>query len=174
MKHLSTYVIALLAMSSMAFAQGDLKFPGLDKSPVDIAIYSVEKQPVAKVIYGRPQKKGREVFGGLVSYGKVWRTGANEAAEITFYRDVTLGDKQVSAGTYALFTIPGEEEWTVILNSQLNQWGSYGYDQSKDVARATAKVADLSAEVEAFAIVFSNDGMLTFAWDKTMAQVAIK
>src|SRR6476660_6493757 len=71
-----------------------------------------------KVTYGQPSKKGREIFGKLVPFGQVWRTGANEASEITFNKDVTVGGKPVKAGTYTLFTIPKETEWTVILNSQ--------------------------------------------------------
>src|SRR5829696_3874612 len=84
-----------------------------------------------KVTYGRPYKKGRVIFGGLEKYGKVWRTGADEATEITFANDVNFGGKRVKAGTYTLFTIPDRNQWTVILNSQLGQWGAYDYEKYK-------------------------------------------
>jgi hypothetical protein len=80
-----------------------------------------------KVTYGQPSKKGRVIFGDLVPYGEVWRTGANEATEITFSSDVVISGKTIKAGTYTLFTIPQKNTWTIILNSELKQWGSYGY-----------------------------------------------
>src|SRR5690606_15950790 len=86
---------------------------------------------VASITYCEPFKKDRDIFGGLVPYGKVWRTGANEATEITFKKDVTFAGVAVKAGTYSLFTIPEKGEWTIILNPELKQWGSYGYDKIK-------------------------------------------
>ncbi len=98
-----------------------------DKSPMDMAYFpdnfahdrKAGEKPVARVTYSRPARNGREVFGKLIPFGKVWRTGANEASEIKFYEDVELGGKKVKAGTYSLFTIPGEKEWTLILNNYL-------------------------------------------------------
>ena len=132
------------------------KFSGLDKSPADIASFPSsykESNKAVRVIYSRPQLKGR-AMADLAPAGKVWRTGANEAAEITFYKDVTFGGTKVAAGTYALFTIPGDGEWTVILNKNLNQWGSYSYDSSGDVARVSASVSSDSESLEAFSIAF--------------------
>ncbi len=154
------------------------KMPDIDKSPMDMAYLKSSRNapPVARVIYSRPQKKDRDVFGSIVPYEKVWRTGANEAAEITFYEDVTFGGKAVGAGTYALFTIPGEKEWTVILNSELHQWGAYGYDASKDVLRATATSKTTSETVEAFTIVFEpsgDGGKMHMAWDTTHVVVPL-
>src|SRR5436189_1888840 len=83
------------------------------------------------VTYGRPYKKGRDIFGGLEKYGKVWRTGADSATHITFKKDGTFGGKAVKAGTYTLFTIPNEKEWTIILNGELKQWGAFAYEQNK-------------------------------------------
>lgn len=132
------------------------KFGGLDKSPADIASfptsYKVADKAV-KITYGRPQLKGRNL-SNLAPAGKVWRTGANEAPEITFYKDVTFGGKSVKAGTYALFTIPGVEEWKVILNSNLNQWGAYSYDNAADIVRVDAKVSSDSESLEVFSIAF--------------------
>ncbi|MEN1783638.1 MAG: DUF2911 domain-containing protein [Bacteroidota bacterium] len=132
------------------------KFSGLDKSPADITAfpssYKVADKAV-RVIYSRPQLKGRSI-GVLAPEGKVWRTGANEAAEITFYKDVTFGGTAVKAGTYALFTIPGESEWTVILNKNLNQWGAYSYDSAADVARVKAAASQDGESLEAFSMAF--------------------
>ncbi len=89
-----------------------------------------------KIVYGQPLKKGRTIFGALEPYGKIWRTGANEATEITFTKDVRINNKILKAGTYTLFSIPQESKWTFIFNSELGQWGAYKYDESKDVLRA--------------------------------------
>ena len=153
----------------------EIRFPGIQKSPTDITYFRDGRRgPVhAKVIYSRPYKKDRVIFGELVPYGKVWRTGADEATEITFYKDVMFGDKEVKAGTYALFTIPNKDSWDVILNSGLHQWGSFSYNDSMDVARTKAKVEMMDNPVENFSIVF-DDGNMIFAWDKTMAVVPIK
>lgn len=125
-----------------------------------------------EVSYGRPYKKGRDIFGSLEKYGKVWRTGADEATQITFAKDATFGGKPIKAGTYALFTIPGENEWTVILNSQLGQWGAYDYDKNKDkdVLQVTVPVKKLDAPIEQLTIRFAGSNMI-IEWDKT--QVAI-
>lgn len=127
------------------------------------------------VTYGRPYKKGRDIFGGLEPYGKVWRAGADEATEITFAKDGSLGGKPVKAGTYTLFVIPEKTEWTIILNSQLKQWGAYDYEKIKgsDVLSVKAPVKNLSAPVEQFTISFASGNMI-FAWDKTEVAVAVK
>ncbi|MGJ8593918.1 MAG: DUF2911 domain-containing protein [Aquaticitalea sp.] len=131
-------------------------FPDLDKSPMDAATfpgnYKVSDKQI-KVIYSRPQLNGR-TLSKLAPNDEVWRTGANEAAEITFYTDMTMGTSKIKAGTYSLFSIPGEKEWTVILSSDLNVWGSYTYDQSKDVARINVPVQKAKKPIESFSIVF--------------------
>ena len=129
-----------------------------------------------KVTYGQPSKKGREIFGKLVPYGEVWRTGANEATEITFAKDVTVGGKPVKAGTYTLFTIPTENEWTVILNSQLKQWGAYDYGKhkDKDVAQFTVPSSKTSAVVEKLTYSFTPENDLVIAWDDRQISVPIR
>src|SRR5690606_22809184 len=117
MKNLFTIALMVIAFtfSPEAIAQ---KFSGLDKSPADIASYPTDykvTEKLVRVTYSRPQLKGRSI-SELAPAGKVWRTGANEAPEIIFYKDATVGGKAVAAGTYSLFTIPGDKEWTVILN----------------------------------------------------------
>lgn len=91
------------------------------------------------VEYGRPKVKGREIWGGLVPYGKVWRTGADEATTVELAADARVEGEPLPAGRYALFTIPGESEWTVIFNRVADQWGAFGYDESKDALRVTVE-----------------------------------
>ncbi len=154
------------------------EFPKVDVSPMDALIVRTEDgNSFMRVIYSRPQKKGRDIFGDLVSYGKVWRTGANEATEITFYQDVNFGGKDVEAGTYSLFTIPGKDTWTVILNTVLNQWGSYRYDDTKDVARVDVKAKSTAATVETFSITtkkVEKGFHLLLGWDDTYIEVPVK
>ncbi len=168
-------LLTVFLATSHASAQ---KFSGLDKSPADIAAYPSsykESEKAVRVIYGRPQLKGRDLET-LAPTGKVWRTGANEAAEITFYKDVTFGGETVKAGTYALFTIPGADEWTIILNKNLNQWGAYSYDNAADVARVTGKVSKDAESLEAFSVAFKEvDGgaHLVMGWDTTRVAVPV-
>jgi hypothetical protein len=124
------------------------------------------------VSYGRPAKKGRDIFGALVPYGKVWRAGADEATEITFKKDGSLGGQPVKAGTYTLFVIPNEKEWTIILNSQLKQWGAYEYDKhkDKDVLKVNVPVGKTDAPVENFTINIEN-GKMIMDWDTTRVAV---
>jgi hypothetical protein len=89
--------------------------------------------------YGRPQVRDREIWGGLVPYGEVWRTGANEATTITFDGDVSIEGQSLPAGTYGLFTIPGKDRWTVIFNKVANQWGAFDYDEGEDALRVTVE-----------------------------------
>lgn len=170
---LLTFLTLTLVFSTEATAQ---KFGGLDKSPADMAAYPSSyrvSEKAVRVIYSRPQLKGRSL-SELAPAGKVWRTGANEAPEITFYKDATIGGKSVKAGTYALFTIPGESEWTVILNSNLNQWGAYSYDSAADVARVTAKASTDSESLEAFSIAFDEAGSnMVMGWGTTRVSLAM-
>ncbi|MDH3698472.1 MAG: DUF2911 domain-containing protein [Flavobacteriaceae bacterium] len=159
------------------------KFSGLDASPADIAAYPssyrIAKKAI-KIVYSRPQLKGRSL-AQLAPSGKVWRTGANESAEITFYKDVTFGGTSISAGTYSLFTIPGDSEWTVIISGSLNQWGAYSYDKAGDVARVSAAVSSGDENLEAFSIAFNETGIdtsgqrvdLVMGWGTTRVTVPI-
>lgn len=170
-KLLSTLSFALVMLfSSQMNAQ---KFANLDKSPMDMVSFPSKGDKVVKIYYSRPQLKGRSL-SDLTPNGKVWRTGANEATEITFFKDVTFGGKSIKAGTYVLATIPGEKEWTIILNSTLDAWGSYSYDESKDVARVTAKVTTDKESLEAFSIAFNDDGTMFLGWGTLRVAVPIK
>ncbi len=124
-----------------------------------------------KLTYGRPYKKDRVVFGGLEKYGEVWRTGADEATMITFAKDGTFGGKPVKAGSYSLFSIPGEQEWTVILNSEVGQWGTR-YNKDKDVLQVKVPSKKLDSVVEQHTMRFT-DSDLIIEWDKTQVAVPV-
>ncbi len=128
-----------------------------------------------EVTYGRPYKKDRQIFGGLVKYGEVWRTGADEATQITFKKDASFGGKSVKAGTYTLYTIPNEDSWTIILNSQLKQWGAYDYDKikDKDVLQVSVPVKKPDNVVEQLTIKVSKND-LVIEWDETQVSVPVK
>jgi len=131
-----------------------------------------------KITYSRPNVKGRQIFGGLVPYGQVWRTGANSATVISFSEDVEIEGHNVPAGDYALFTIPKENEWMVILNKDTKQWGAYTHKESDDVLRFTAKPVKLSDKVETFSIqlenVYPTTAQLKLAWDRTAVSLNLK
>ncbi len=158
----------------------------LDKSPLDIAYFPENyahdrkpgEKPIIRVIYSRPVKNGREIFGKLVPYKQVWRTGANEATEIKFYRSVNFGGKNVAAGTYSLFTVPGEKEWEIILNKDLDYWGAYSYNKSKDVVRVKVASRKISRDIENFTLNFTESGSrqceMYFGWDNTFVSVPIR
>lgn len=175
-------VACILTSTFSAIAQA---LPALDKSPMDMAYYpnnfahdrKAGEKAIIRITYGRPFKNGRDIFGKQTPYGKVWRMGANEASEIKFYQDVQFGGKAVKAGTYSLFAIPGEKEWTIILNSDLDYWGAFSYKEQNDVLRVTAPVTTTDAPVENFTIqmVKSGDGaVLKMAWDTVLVQLPIK
>ena len=128
------------------------------------------------VVYGRPSVRDRDIFGDLVPYGEVWRTGANEPTVISFSDDVTVEGEAVSAGTYALFTIPGEDAWTVILNSDTEQWGAMAYDEGKDVLRAEVTPMegdDMEMMTITFEDVTDTQGTLVLHWDDVRVPVTI-
>lgn len=155
------------------------KFTKIDPSPMDAAAYPSnwrEADKLVKVVYSRPQLKGR-TLDKLAPNDKVWRTGANEATEITFYKNVVFGGKEIAAGTYTLFTIPTNEDWTVIVSNQKNVWGSYFYDEKDDVARVKGIASKSEETIEAFSIVFEgekNDVMMYLGWGNTVVSVSVK
>lgn len=130
-----------------------------------------------KVSYGQPSKRGRVIFGELVPYGEVWRSGANNATEITFEKNVVIDKKEIKAGTYTLFTIPQKDKWTIILNSKLGQWGSYDYDKIKDKdVLKTDVVVKKAALQEKLTYSFAdkdNGTVLSIAWDEVEVELPI-
>ena len=160
-------LLASVSMVVLSSCMGQGKEKEQRKSPHD----TVSTANV-KVTYGRPYTKGRVIFGGLEKYGQVWRTGADEATQITFTKDGTFGGQPVKAGTYTLFTIPGEKEWTVILNSELGQWGAYGYDKAKakDVLKVKVPSAKTASPTEQLTITLPDNGMV-IAWENTSVTI---
>ena len=152
-------------------------FKDLDKSPMDVAAFPSSykiSDKIVKVIYSRPQLNGRDLVK-LAPPEKIWRTGANEATEITFYKDVIFGGKPLNAGTYSLFTIPSlDGDWTVIINRARNVWGSYYYKQDQDVIRVSGKMTKTEENIEAFSMMFDNDMTLKIGWGKTVVSVSIE
>lgn len=169
-------VLFLVAIMLGVLTSNAQKFRGLDKSPADIVMYPIgHKTPhkMVKVVYSRPQLKGRTVES-LAKPGEVWRTGANEAVEIRFYKDVVFGGKKVTAGTYSLFTIPGAKTWTIILSSDTNVWGAYAYNKENDMVRVEAPVSKSEEYIEAFSMAFDEEMNLYMAWGDTLVTVPME
>ena len=177
--------ILLLAFTMQVSAQ---RLPSLDKSPMDMSYYpsgypvlkiqdKLTEPLVARVIYSRPQKNGRSIFGELLEYGKVWRLGANEATEIEFYQNVKINGTKVKKGRYTMYCIPYADKWTLIINKETDVWG-LKYDAAKDVIRTDVPV-EKNSTTEALTILFakSNKGadMLLY-WDdvKTVLPIVFK
>jgi len=145
-------------------------------SPMTIAATRY-KNTYVKITFGQPQKKGREIFGALVPFGQLWRTGANEATEITLTKDLYVNGIILKPGTYSLFTIPDKIKWTIIINSELGLWGSYNYNQKLDVMRFDVPVQNLDEVYEAFTIKIdqNNDkAELSMIWDRTKISIPIR
>lgn len=150
MKHLTIIITFFLSLHASAQIVTP-KIPPLDKSPMDMSYYPVDypilriqnkvTEPlVMRVIYSRPQRNGRKIFGGLQDYGSVWRLGANEATEIDLYRDVKVNNTKIKKGRYTLYAIPYPDKWTLIINKETDTWGSFRYDSAKDVVRMNLPV----------------------------------
>lgn len=151
----SRLIAALAACALLATPLLHAQPKGPAASPAQTVTQVVGTTDVV-VSYSRPGVKGREIYGGLVPFDKVWRTGANAATKITLAGDATIGGVEVPAGEYGLFTIPGENEWTVILSHDSGIWGAYDYDPANDFARFTVKPTRLKDAVETFTIGFSS------------------
>lgn len=130
-----------------------------------------------KLTYSRPNVKGRKIFGTLIPFGQVWRTGANAPSKLTFGEDVMVEGKLVPAGEYALYSIPGKDEWTIILSKNTKLWGAMGYQESDDLLRVKVKPLALNNSVESFSIgfekVMANSCEMQLIWDKTLVPVKI-
>ena len=172
-KNVLVFAMLMVAMlfSSEIAAQ---RFSMLRASPLDRVSYNnSETGQSAKVMYSRPQLKGRRL-SRLIPEGKVWRTGANEATLITFSNDVVFGGTPVKAGTYSLFTIPGKSTWTVILNSETKLWGTNGLNEEKNVAKVQGEVTSSVSPIEAFSIAFDKEMNLYLGWGYTIVKVTVK
>lgn len=169
---IAAFVFAVI-FTNQANAQ---EFKEIDKSPMDVSSYPDNwrnADKVIKITYSRPQLNGRSL-AKLAPAGKMWRTGANEATVVTFYKDVTFGGAAVKAGTYTMYTIPGEKEWTVVLSSQLNVWGAYFHKKENDVVRVKGTVSNSEKTIEQFSIAFGEDMTIHMGWANTIVSVSVK
>lgn len=170
-------VLSIVTSLSLSLAMGQLKTP--NASPKSIVNQTVGLTDI-EVIYSRPSVKGRTIFGDLVPYGKIWRTGANAATVIEFSTAITFGNTEVKAGKYALYSIPDANQWKVFLYADYELWGDPGknYDPIKVVAETIVKPQPISPKIETFSIGFdeikNNDVQLTLAWDNTLVKIPIK
>ena len=176
-----------LKTSATTSAQ-EVKVPTLDKSPMDMSYFPTDypilktqnkttASPVARIVYSRPQKDNRAIFGQLIEYNKVWRLGANEATEIEFFRDVNIAGKKVLKGRYTLYAVPTETKWTLIINKDTDTWGAFVYDEKKDLLRTDVPVQILTSPVDAFSMSFNktDKGMdLYIAWDTVGVNLPIE
>ncbi|MGB3182459.1 MAG: DUF2911 domain-containing protein [Cyclobacteriaceae bacterium] len=147
-----------------------------EPSPLDLVSVKLNDLYV-KVVYSRPHMRGREIFGDLVPYQEVWRTGANEATEITLTEDVMFAGKELAAGTYTIFTIPYEDHWTIIINRELGQWGSFKYDEEMNLFTVDVPVEQTDVAYEPFTITFDLNRESTdmnLIWDRTKVTIPIK
>ena len=170
-----------------SFSQSGAKLPEVDKSPMDVSYYpgnypilkiqnKATEPLVARVLYSRPQRQGRKVFGELVEYGKVWRLGANEATEIEFYKDVKIDGKKIAKGRYTLYAVVNESIWTMILNKDTDTWGAFKYDSKKDVMRTDVQAQKADEVVESMSMWFekSTSGLsLIIAWEQVKVSLPI-
>lgn len=159
---------------------------GVDKSPMDMSYYPADYPvlkmsgkatdlPIARLIYSRPFKDGREIFGGLIKYGSHWRLGANEASEIEFFLPVKIKEKNIKKGRYIIYCIPYKDKWTIILNNDLFTWG-LKINSSKDIYSFDIPVNTVQHIYQALTMEFEKaaKGMqLTIAWDNTQAVLPI-
>lgn len=163
------------------------KLPPVDKSPMDMSYYpagypvlkiqdKLTEPLLARVIFSRPQKNGRKIFGDLLEYGKVWRLGANEASEIEFYQNVKINDTKIKKGRYTIYCIPYAEKWTIIINKETDTWGSFKYDSKKDILKVDVPVQKQAEITDAFVMAFekATTGFnLVIAWDDVKVSLPI-
>lgn len=183
------FIIAFVLVGTNVNAQ---KFAKMDKSPMDRSYYPKEapvrtftkdeakreaQKAQIRVTYSRPAKKGRVVFGELLKFGEAWRVGANESTEILFINDVKFAGKDIKAGRYSVIIIPTATEWTLKLNTELDGWGNYGYDASKDIASISVPVTKSKKEIENLSIALYEASEKTvhlkIGWDTTVAEFPI-
>jgi hypothetical protein len=187
MKHRILLFALSLICSAFAQAQNG-RIPAIDKSPMDMAYYPANypilkiqekatEAPLARVIYSRPAKNNRTVFGELIEYGTVWRLGANEATELELFRDAKIGNTKLKKGRYTLYAIPSEKSWTIIVNRDTDTWGAFKYDVKKDLVRAAVPVEKNTEVVESFSMFFEKSGNnvnLLICWDNFKASLPIQ
>jgi hypothetical protein len=175
-KRLAVGVSLVVLIAAMAIAQQPPQDKSKRPSPPGTAEVTLKNKKIT-IDYSRPSLKGRKVGQELAPYGKVWRTGANEATALNTEIDLNIGGAKVPAGKYTLYTLPSEGTWKLIINKQTGQWGTQ-YDESQDVARVDMKKTALPQSVEQFTISFDkkndNTANLNLDWENTRVSVEIK
>ena len=180
---LSVLVFCFFATATSAQS----KLPPVDKSPMDMSYYpngypvskiqdKATEPLIARVIYSRPQKNSRVIFGDLLEYGKVWRLGANEATEVEFYQNIKINNTKVKKGRYTMYCIPYADKWTIIINKETDTWGSFKYDMKRDVVRMDVPVQKQTEITEAFVMAFEKTATganLVMAWDDVKVSLPI-
>ncbi|HEU0185577.1 MAG TPA: DUF2911 domain-containing protein, partial [Blastocatellia bacterium] len=154
------FILAVVAMVGAAAAQV--------LSPPGTTELTVNGKKIT-ITYGRPSMRGRKIMGGLVPFGQVWRTGANEATALITEADLTIGNLAIPKGSYSIYTLPSESGWKLIVNKMVNQWGTV-YDEKQDLGRVDMKVGKTSAPVEQFTITLAksgNGGVIKLEWENT-------
>lgn len=169
-------ILSLVLIGSMTtgWAQSSLKLPVLSptaKVTQDFSTSSIE------ISYSRPSLRGRKIFGEHEPYGKIWRTGANAATKVKFGEDVEIAGQKIKAGEYALYTIPNKDEWEIILNTGVGNWGTNGYDVSNDVARFKVKPSKMEGVCQTFTILISDITFTTckieLMWERTRIVIPV-
>lgn len=172
MSRLTLFAAVLLAAVSMNAQQ--LRLPAL--SPTSTIKQEFSTTDI-EITYSRPSMRGRTIMGDLVPFGQVWRTGANAATKVTFGADVVIGGKTVKAGSYSFYTVPGEKEWEIIINTNTGNWGAMGYDKKDDVVRLTVKPKTLPWDVQTFTMsignITFNSCSIDLMWERTMVSVPV-
>ncbi len=173
-KTLAIAALVVFVFTTLVLAQQDKsKRP----SPPESAQCKFSNGKTVKVDYSSPRMKGRKIYGGLVPYGEVWRTGANEATTFVTDTNLTVGEKDVPTGNYTIFTVPSQDKWTLIINKKTGEWGiPYKYE-ADELARVDMKVSKTASPVENFTISFDQKGdscVMNLDWENTRASVDIK
>ncbi len=176
MKQLLT--IILIGVSTSLFSQEKVSFLTPPPSPEAFFTQQLVNGEVT-IVYSRPLARGRKIFGGLVPFDSLWRTGASGATTIHLSEELIVGNKILKAGKYALFTIPAEKEWTIIINADTSLHGAFGYDSKKDIYRFNVKSEKSHSFSEAFTIDLneitrSGDGFLSLTWENTLVKIPLK
>jgi hypothetical protein len=176
-KHLGIAAATALVIGLVGFAGvGGAGAEEKRASPHDQASAALGGKRVT-IQYGRPYKKGRPIFGALVPYGQIWRTGADEATILTTEGDIMIGTLRVPRGSYALFTLPEKNQWTLVVNKTAKQWGAFSYNTKEDLGRVPMKLGGAAAPVEQFTIELEPAGerkaTLKLSWDKVVASVPL-
>ena len=175
---LHTLVIAITIAALCSTDMYGQYFSDLDKNPHDIVYHRMNKSgaPQIKVVYGRPSANDEVVFGTQIPYGEIWQTGSNEATEIKFYHDVMFGNKFVKAGTYALYSIPNENYWTIILNGKTDGLGSHFYNPKFNIAKIDVPASKGDELINHFSIAFTTKNygsQMVLAWAKTRVKIPL-